>query len=58
LAKLEPGREAVYSITATGSQAGSFKILAESAGNPDPSIQNPKLQEMVQILPSKITGKQ
>ena len=58
LAKLEPGREAVYSITATGSQTGSFKILAESAGNPDPSIQNPKLQEMVQILPSKITGKQ
>jgi hypothetical protein len=58
LTKLEPGREAVYSITATGSQTGSFIILAESAGNPDPSIQNPKLQEMVQILPSKITGKQ
>ncbi len=53
LARLEPGREAVYSITAIGRQAGTGKILAEMTGNLDGGAPAPKLQEVVQVLSAK-----
>ncbi len=53
LTRLEPGREAVYSITATGKQPGSGKILVEMTGTLEGANPGPKLQEGVQVLPSK-----
>ena len=53
LARLEPGREAVYSITATAKQPGPGKIQIEMTGSLDGGAPGPKLQEGVQILPSK-----
>jgi len=53
LARLEPGREAVYSITATAKQPGPGKIQIEMTGSLEGGAPGPKLQEGVQILPSK-----